>query len=359
MRQLRVTSYELRVKNAKRLILFLSLLVTCYLSLVISVFADEIESKAALVMEASTGRVLFAKNPNLKLPPASTAKLVTAMVVLDNTQLGNMVTISNNAAKVSSLRETRLKAGETMTVQALLDAALIRSANNAAYALAEAVSGSEKEFVKLMNRKAVAIGANNTKFINTTGLPGQGQQITAYDLAKILRYSLKYPVLKEIIGTKTMEIATEEGRTITLENTNKLLWSDNGAVGGKTGYTRAARHCFVYAEEKNNETVIVALLGAPKRNLLWEEAERLATRGFDVMANNEPPLIYFTKADYKNGLQSKVSSKDREKKITRVSSKKRSKKAKTGKPDVKTTSSGNSEMKDTGMAWRNSNGSKG
>ncbi|MCG2709902.1 MAG: D-alanyl-D-alanine carboxypeptidase [Thermodesulfovibrionales bacterium] len=295
-------------------------------------YADEISSKAAVVMEASTGSVLFAKNPNLKLPPASTTKLVTAMVVLDRAKMSDTVTISKAAANVPSLRETKLRAGETLTVETLLYAALIRSANDAAFALAEVVAGSEKKFVQLMNRKAIAIGASNTRFINTTGLPGKGQHTTAYDLSKIMRYALKYPVIKEIIGKKEAEISTEQGRTIALENTNRLLWSDNGAVGGKTGYTKAARHCFVYAGEKEGEMVIVALLGAQSRELLWNETEKIETRGFAVIASNEQPVVYFTKADYPKSSKLKVKSsrlktysKNNKTKSNKVSLKKKSK----------------------------------
>jgi len=324
--------------NKNRNVIFL-LLTTCYLLLTTISSADEIKSKAAVVMEASTGRVLFAKNPNLKLPPASTTKLVTAMVVLDRAQLDSMVTISEKAAQVPSLRETKLKAGETMTVEALLYAALLRSANDAAFALAETVAGSEKKFVKLMNRKVIAIGASNTKFINTTGLPGKGQRITAYDLAKILRHALKYPMIREIISTKETEISTENGRTLSLENTNRLLWSDNGAIGGKTGYTRAARHCFVYAGEKGNERVIVAILGAPSRAKLWNEAEKLTVKGFDVIANNEQPVIYFTKADYKKTSKFKVRnskrySKNNKARVSKISSRKKLTKAQTKKNDA-------------------------
>lgn len=328
--KLRVKSLELKVKKRIFFILFFSLFTfnfqfsTC--------LADEISSKAAVVIEASTGRVLFAKNPNLKLPPASTTKLVTAMVVLDRANMSDTVTISEAAANVPSLKETKLRAGETLTVKTLLYAALIRSANDAAFALAELVAGSEKKFVQLMNRKAVAIGASNTMFINTTGLPGKGQHTTAYDLSKLMRYALKYPVIREIIGKKEAEISTEQGRTIALENTNKLLWSDNGAVGGKTGYTKAARHCFVYAGEKKGEMVIVAILGAQSRGILWNEAEKLETRGFAVIVSNEQPVVYFTKADYKKSSELKVKSsrlkaysKNSKAKLNKVSLKKKSK----------------------------------
>ncbi|MBA3060098.1 MAG: D-alanyl-D-alanine carboxypeptidase [Nitrospirae bacterium] len=322
-------------------------------------YADEISSKAAVVMETSTGRVLFAKNPNLKLPPASTTKLVTAMVVLDRAKMSDTVTISKAAANVPSLRETKLRAGETLTVETLLYAALIRSANDAAFALAEVVSGSEKKFVQLMNRKAIAIGASNTRFINTTGLPGKGQHTTAYDLSKIMRYALKYPVIKEIIGKKEAEISTEQGRTITLENTNRLLWSDNGAVGGKTGYTKAARHCFVYAGEKEGEMVIVAILGAQSREILWNEAEKLETRGFAVIASNEQPVVYFTKADYKKRSKLKAHQKTNKKKSAKSASKKKLNKAKTTKKYNVSPANESKKAKDKGIAKNVAYGNKG
>jgi len=333
----------------KKLFLFIAvLLFTVHCSL-FTVSADEISSKAAVVMEASTGRMLFAKNPNLKLPPASTTKLVTAMVVLDRANMSDTVTISEAAADVPSLRGTKLKAGETLTVETLLYAALMRSANDAAFALAEFVAGSEKRFVQMMNRKAIAIGAAHTRFINTTGLPGKGQHTTAYDLSKVMRHALKYPVIKEIISKKETEISTEQGRSISLENTNKLLWSDNGAVGGKTGYTRAARHCFVFACEKEGDMLIVALLGAPSREVLWGEAEKLETRGFAVIASNEQPLVYFTKADYQG------SSKMKAKSSNKVSSRKKINRAKNAKKQKTFQVDGNG-TKDKGAARKVSYG---
>jgi len=361
------SKFKITIQNFK---IFLSF-VFCILHFAFSssVYADEISSKAAVVMEASTGRVLFAKNPNLKLPPASTTKLVTAMVVLDRAEMSDAVTISEAAANVPSLKETKLRAGETLTVETLLYAALIRSANGAAFALAEAVAGSEKKFAQLMNRKAAAIGASNTRFINATGLPGGGQYTTAYDLSKIMRHALKYPVIREIIGKKEAEISTEQGRTIALENTNKLLWSDNGAVGGKTGYTRAARHCFVYAGEKEGEMVVVAILGAQSRGVLWNEAERLEIRGFAVITSNEQPVVYFTKADYKKSSKSKVNpprrtklktySKNNKAKSVRVSSKKKLNKAKTTKKDNDSPAEAGKKTKNKGIARNAAYGTKG
>jgi D-alanyl-D-alanine carboxypeptidase (penicillin-binding protein 5/6) len=258
-----------------------------------SASAAEIKSRAAVVMDSATGRVLYAKNQGLRLLPASTTKLVTAMVTLDKAGLKDIVTISRRAAATAPT-SSGFRAGDKVTVETLLYAALMKSANDAAVALAEAVAGTESEFVVMMNRKAAAIGADNTKFVNPHGLPGKNQYTTAYDLARIMRHAMRYPLLKEIIGTRITELSTQTGKTVFIRNTNKLLWSDEDILGGKTGYTRKARHCFVCAGERDNDTIIVAILGAPSRKFLWKEAEILMDFGSRVMKAEEEPFVYFT-----------------------------------------------------------------
>jgi len=277
--------------------LFLLFFVIGHCSLVSAVSAEEIKSGAAVVMDATTGRVLFAKNPDLRMMPASTTKLMTALVVMDRANLGDVVTVSKKAACTPATK-IGLHRGDNITIETLLYSALMKSANDAAVALSEAVGGSEEEFVNLMNRKAIALGLNNTRFVNPNGLPGAGQYITAYDLAEIMRQVIKYPVLKQIIGTREAEVSTEEGKTILVKNTNHLLWSDMELLGGKTGYTRHAKHCFVSAGEREAGTIIVALLGTPSRNLLWKETEELMALGTRVLNNLEEPVVYFTKLDY-------------------------------------------------------------
>jgi len=264
--------------------------------------ADEIRSRAALVMEASTGRILYGKNPNLKQPPASTTKLMTAMVALDRLDVNDVVTISERAANISPIK-AHFRAGERVTVKTLLYAALIRSANDAACALSEAVAGSEEGFAELMNQKVLALGMTDTRFVNATGLPGGEQYTTVYDLARMLRQALQYPLIREIINTRVSNLTTEAGRSFILKNINKLLWEDDAVVGGKTGYTRQARHCFVCAGQQDSEMVIVALLGAPSRELLWRESEQLLGKGFAVRNSQEEPVIYFTRSDYNASVQ--------------------------------------------------------
>jgi len=294
---------ELRAESAvqiRRLIpgvtLVVFLLITIH-ALRIMASGEEIQARSAVVMDASTGRVLYAKNPELRLMPASTTKLMTALITVEKVNLKDVVTISRNAVNVAPTR-SGFKAGDEVTVETLLYAALMKSANDAAVALAEAVAGTEKEFVQLMNMKAIALGATDTKFINPNGLPGKGQYITAYDLSKIMRQAIKHPVLKEILGTRSTEISTEAGKTFYVKNTNKLLWSDDELLGGKTGFTNAARHCFVCAGERDNSTIIVALLGVPSRTELWKETEDLMTFGSKVMKNQEEPVVFITRADY-------------------------------------------------------------
>ncbi|MFN3480184.1 MAG: D-alanyl-D-alanine carboxypeptidase family protein [Thermodesulfovibrionales bacterium] len=288
--------------------IFCLLSFVCFLSIA-DAHAFDLNSKAAVVIEASTGRVLYGKNPNLKLPPASTTKLMTAMVALDRLDLDETVRISEKASRVSPIK-ANFREGELVAVNTLLRAALIKSANDAAYALAEAVAGSEERFAELMNQKATAIGMNDTRFVNSTGLPEDGQYITAYDLARMLRHALRYTFIKEALNTRTDRIHTEDGRTIFLKNSNKLLWEDESVIGGKTGYTRLAKHCFVCASENGGESVIVAVLGSPSREALWKESEVLISKGFDILNGKEEPGILFDKADY-DGFVKKASYKNK------------------------------------------------
>ena len=304
--ELRMSRNGPPVASIKMPAFFFLLLVMCCSSFTGVVSAQEIRSRAAVAMDAETGRVLYAKNPDRFLMPASTTKLITALVVLDNARLFDVVTISARAAKTPP-EKIGLKKGERVTIETLLHAALIKSANDAAVALAEAVAGTEKAFVKLMNKKAVEIGAENTRFINASGLPGKGQHITAYDLAKIMGEAIKSPVLKEILNKLVTEVSTESGRSVVITNTNKLLWHDEDIVGGKTGYTRQARHCFVCFGTRENDAIIVAVLGAPNRATLWKESERLIDFAAKVMNDEEEPEVYLTKSGDASCLDGKPS----------------------------------------------------
>lgn len=248
-----------------------------------SSFAKMISCQAAVVMDARTGEILYQKNSNHLLAPASTTKLMTAIIVMERLNLSDIITISQKASQTRPVK-AGLRKGDKVTIEGLLYAALMKSANDAAVALAEAAAGTEERFVSLMNQKAASIGAMNTRFINATGLPGPGQYITAIDLSILMRAAMSHPKLREILGTPAAEVSTEKGKAIFLRNTDKLLWSDEDIIAGKTGYTCTAKHCLVFAAERHNKTIIVSLLGSPSRKSLWKEAKELSIKGFGMIA---------------------------------------------------------------------------
>ncbi|HTG00360.1 MAG TPA: serine hydrolase [Nitrospirota bacterium] len=253
-----------------------------------------IPAKAAVIMDAS-GAILYSKYPDAKLAPASTVKLVTAMVVLDKLPLDVKVRISKNAVKTRSIRP-RIHRDEELTVSDLLHLALMKSINSSAVALAEAAAGTERDFVELMNRKAEEIGAHNTLFANASGLPKGIQYTTAEDLALIMKAALSYPMIREILGKRMYVVRTSEGRDIVIDNSNNLLWHSDSMIGGKTGYTGNARHCFVYAVSTDKGPLIAAVLGARSRSSLWRTAQRLTEIGMEkegasaINPFNHPPV---------------------------------------------------------------------
>lgn len=236
-----------------------------------------IPAKAAIVVDPNMA-VIYAKNPDAKLPPASTTKLITAMVVLDHLGPDAVIKISPNASRVHSV-SPRLRADEELTVTDLLHVALMKSVNSAAVALAEGVAGSEEAFVEFMNQKAQAVGATNTIFANASGLPEGTQYTTVYDLTLILNEALKYPLIKEILGKRECRVATLDGRNLFIKSTDKLLWATDNMIGGKTGFTSQAQHCFVGALQTESGPIFGAILGTQSRGRLWRSAKMLFSLG--------------------------------------------------------------------------------
>lgn len=252
---------------------------------IIEASTDKISARSAYIMDSESGKVIYAKNPDLKQCPASTTKLITSMIAIDLLDLDKVVEISHHAANIYPSHK-RLRAGDKYTVRALLNLALMSSVNSAAVALAEAAGGTEEAFVALMNQRAESIGAVDTKFINATGLPGSGQYITAKDLTLIMEEALKYPEIKEIIHTKVKEVKAVKGLTMSAVNTNKLLWSKYDVLGGKTGYTNNALNCLAFAVKKDDTTLVAAVLGDSKRSCLWRSAKQLVSK-VDRSENSE------------------------------------------------------------------------
>ena len=235
-----------------------------------------ITAPTAVLMDQSNSRILFSKTPNLRRAPASTTKLLTSLVVIQSMDINQLVTVP---ASVESVEPSKihLRRGERYRVRELLRALLINSANDAAETLALATAGSRSAFAELMNRKAQAIGCRGSHFVNPSGLPAAGQYSTAYDMALIMREVQKSPFLVQTLSTRTLIIKNTAGRKIYLRNHNKMLFSGHREVVGKTGWTRAARHCFVGQINAGNRQVFVAMLGSQR---LWKDLMILVSYQF-------------------------------------------------------------------------------
>lgn len=259
----------------------------------LTVCAEEISAGSALVMKSNNQEVLYEKKSQARMLPASTTKLMTAIIAIERLAPDTVVIVSKNAAGTPSVMPT-LKKGERFTVKDLLYLALMRSVNGAAVGLAEAVAGSEDAFVKIMNERVTTLGLKDTHFVNASGLPGKGQYITAFDLAVIMKVALKMPLIEEIMNTRIKEIVSIDGRRLFLKNTNRMLSSEHDTIIGKTGYTRAAKNCFVCAAQKGGERIIVVVLGVSKREEMWKETATLLSRGSPNAYENVDHGIYLS-----------------------------------------------------------------
>lgn len=208
-----------------------------------------------VLIEKSTGEVLQSIDCDARLPMASTTKIMTALVVLQNADLDVKVEIPDEAVGVEG-SSMYLKRGETLTVRELLYGLMLTSGNDAATALAIAVGGNEQTFVGMMNSAAKDLGLKNTNFKNPSGLPDDEHYTTAHELAVITSFALDNPVFCEIICTKSIKISN--GHTLT--NHNKLLSMYEGAIGVKTGFTKKAGRCLVGAATRNGITLICVTL---------------------------------------------------------------------------------------------------
>ena len=235
-------------------------------------------------MDAKTGKVLYQKNADIPLPPASTTKVLTAVLTLESQKRSNdRLTVSKAATRVPASK-LYLKPGQTVSIEDLLYGVLLASANDASVVLAEGIGGSVERFAEIMTKKAHDLGATNTRFSNPHGLTAADHYSTARDLALIFRYAMKNPTFRQIVHTKISSVSSlspgkksVRTRRISVRNHNRLLWNYDGAIGGKTGYTFAAQKCYVGAVERDGVTLIVSLLGSRD---LWGDTKRLLEYGF-------------------------------------------------------------------------------
>lgn len=253
--------------------------------------APDVAGRAAILVEAGTGQVLFARNPDEPLPIASTTKIMTALIAVEKGDLDDVVTVSRRASQTTGSR-VFLDEGERQTLRDLLYALLLESGNDAAVAIAEHIAGSEEGFAVLMNRRARELGAANTSFHNPHGLPAAGHHSTARDLALITGEALKHPLIAEIVATRSHRIPWPAKSSMKeLHNRNRLLYQGIETVGAevtgvKTGYTSEAGYCLVFSAGRDGR-ILMGVILASQAGQVFTDARRLLDFGFNAYEMTE------------------------------------------------------------------------
>lgn len=232
-----------------------------------------LNSRSCVVIDRSSKYILYGKNEKNKVKMASTTKIMTAIIVLENSTLDKTVEVSEKAAGTGGSR-LGLKTGDKITICDLLYGLLLRSGNDAAVCLAENIAGDIPKFAELMNTKAEELGLCNTHFESPHGLDSPEHYTTAYELALLSDYALKNPTFFNIVGTKNYTI-TINGYPKELSNTNELLGNLNGVYGIKTGFTNGANRCLVTACKRGNMDIICVVLGADTKNFRTKDSIKL------------------------------------------------------------------------------------
>ena len=244
----------------------------------------KLNSRIGLIFDRKSKRILYEKNGLKQVPMASTTKIMTAIVVLENSELNDVVTISKKAAGTGGSR-LGLRTNDKITVHDLLYGLMLKSGNDAAVALAEHVGGGIEEFADMMNKKAKELGLINSHFITPHGLDKEKHYTTAYELACMADYALKIPKFKEIVSSKNYNI-TINARSNLIGNTNELLGNLNGVYGVKTGFTNEAGRCLVTACKREDLDIITVVLGADTKKYRTSDSIKLieyAYKNYEVI----------------------------------------------------------------------------
>ena len=245
----------------------------------------DIASKSAVLMDASTGKVLYEKNSHQKLPPASVTKVMTLLLICEALEDGKIkeeddVQISENAASMGG-SQIFLEPGEIQKVDALVKSIAVASANDACVAMAEYVGGSMEEFVDLMNKRAKELGMKDTNFVNTNGLPVDNHYTSAYDIALMSKELLSHKKISKYLTTWMDEVVVGKKQAkIGISNTNKLVKHYSGATGVKTGFTQQAKYCLSASALRNNTHLIAVTLCAETSPIRFKDATNLLNYGF-------------------------------------------------------------------------------
>lgn len=247
----------------------------------------QLTAKAYVVIDKESGALLYAKNPDQQLYPASLTKMMTAMVALDTYPLDRVITINEESEAIGTT--IHLQKGERITVEQLLRGLLIASGNDAAFALANAYPAGYQGFIEKMNEKAQSLHMNNTTFKNASGVEQEGHLTTVRDVATLTKEAMKLPFFRDTVSRQSMTLHDIDGRfTHDVKTTNKLLGVVEGIEGVKTGFTTEAGECLITQTTRNNHTIITAMLGSQDR---FGESARLIAWAY---ANHEWNLYRFS-----------------------------------------------------------------
>jgi len=238
----------------------------------------DIKASSAILLESARGQVLYEKQPQRKSHVSFVCKIMTAIVAIEKCKIDAKVTISKESAS-SEGSVLNLEGGEKYTVEELLYAVLLTSANDAANALAEFAGGDIDKFVDMMNSKARELKMNDTRFKNPSGLYDESQYTTAYDTSLLIRYALNNPIFSRIFSTKARPM-TIGSSTKVLVNQNKLFWSYDGVDGGKTGYNDKTHQAAVTTATRNGQKLICIVFDSPE-DIIFKDSTQLLNYGFD------------------------------------------------------------------------------
>lgn len=267
----------------KKIVLFILLL---FITIIVN--AEEItpNAKSAILIETSTGKILYDKNKDEKFAPASMTKMMSLLLIMENVDNGNLkmdeeIKISKNASGMGG-SQIFLKENEIMTVENLLKGITIGSANDATVALAERISGSEESFVNEMNKKSKELNLKNTNFKNSTGLDEANHYSTAYDMSIIARELVKHKTILDFSSIYETYLREDTDSKFWLVNTNKLVRFYKGVDGLKTGFTEEAGYCLTATINKNNMRLIAVVMGEPSGNIRNNEVSSLLDYGYNL-----------------------------------------------------------------------------
>lgn len=275
-------------------------------------------AKSGMLIEASTGQIIFEKNKDEKVAVASMTKMVAQILILENIESGNlkwdeMITISSNASGMGG-SQIYLQTGEKMSIRDLMKGITMASANDATVAMAERIAGTEDNFVKMMNDKVKKMGLKNTVFKNSTGLDENGHYSSAYDMSVIARELLKHEEILKFSSVYEDYLRVDTPNKFWLVNTNKLVRFYEGADGLKTGFTDAAKYCMAVTAKRDNMRLIAIVLGENSGKVRNQETMELLDYGFNLykvdLIKDKNDIIGELKVDKANKDKIKVYSKE-------------------------------------------------